>query len=355
MQKFKIVGDNESNKFHSSRIIIDATNEAAKRLGLYSEEGKTVVYDCLCNSHGYDADAFWCAYELPFPVPILQNANGKPIIGLSKDNAWFASEGGYPRHLVDWVSLGVDTNVWTPQPKRLMRDKFVVLSMIESTVRCGLEILVPAFGNVFSGNKDVVLYIKDRNPTKVFSKWIKEKAEKYNIEIIHDGRHTENHEIEKEIFSMADCHFYINHSGTWCMTNTQGMACGVPTASIRHSGPTDYLSHALTGMAIEYDLEIVTDAILAELQQIGMKNFLFPMNQYLRRPFWANPRIQSVQRTLNILYENPQVRTQLSKNAIMCAQTLSWERTAVNMSYVLDNFQNRNNIENFNRYEHSLS
>jgi glycosyltransferase involved in cell wall biosynthesis len=327
-----------SNPFHSSRIIIDATNKAARELDLYDENSATVVYDCLCNNHGFDAHAYWCAYELPFPVPIMKNAGGKPIIGLSKDNAWFAIEGGYPRNLVNWVSLGVDTKIWTPQPKRLMKDKFVVLSMIESTVRCGLGQLIDGFGEAFRGRTDCVLYIKDRNPTDVFQNFVKAKASEYNIEIVHDTRHTENHEIEKEIFSMADCHIYLNHSGTWCMTVTQGMACGVPTVSLRHSGPTDYLSHELTGMAVDYDLQEVTDESLEKLKAIGMRNFLFPRAAYYREPFWAVPRVPSIRDTLLLLRENRQLLEKLSYNAIACAKTLTWERTATNMSHVLSQF-----------------
>lgn len=355
MVKFRVVGDNTSNPFHSSRIIIDATNKAAKEIGFYSDDEKVVVYDCLCNNHGFNPDAFWCAYELPFPVPIMQNAGGKPIIGLSKDNAWFAIEGGYPRNLVNWVSLGVDTSIWTPQPKKLMKDKFVVLSMIESTVRSGLDALIEGFGKAFAGNKQCVLYIKDRNPTQEFQRYIKRCADFWNIEIIHDVRHTENHEIEKEIFSMADCHFYLNHSGTWCMTVTQGMACGVPTVSIRHSGPTDYLSHELTGLAVEYDLEEVTDEKIEELKKIGMRNFLFPRGAYYRSPMWAEPRIESIKNCLVKLAEDKYLREKLSYNAIACAKTLTWERTAVNMSYVLENFSKQihdPNLINFkSRYE----
>lgn len=342
MDKIRVVGDSSSNPYHSSSIIINSINKAAKELGIYDENGLTCVYDTLCNNHGYkDIVGFYCAYELPFPKPILDNAGGKPIIGLSRDNAWFAIEGGYPRELVNHCTLGVDTSIWSPQSKNFLKDKFVVLCMTESTVRSGLECLIPAFGEVFSGNKDVVLYIKDREPTETFKQYVRSMSEYYNIEIIHDPRHLEDHEEEKKILQAVDCHFYLNHSATFAMTVLQSMACGIPTVSIRHSGPTDYLSHDLTGLAVEYDLKYLEQSKLDYLVQIGQKNFLFPLNCYQNRPYWAEPRKDSIKKCLTDLYESKELREKLIYNGIRCGQTLSWKRTAWNLQFVLNEFQEK--------------
>jgi glycosyltransferase involved in cell wall biosynthesis len=338
--KFRIVGDLKSNPFHSSRIIIDSVNHAAKKLGLYDEGGLTVVYDCLCNHHGYKADAFWCAYELPIPNIIHQNAADKLLIGLSKENAWMFIEGGYSPELCNYVTLGCDTSIWNPPPLKPNRDKFVIGCSIESTVRSDIPIIIQAFGELFKGSRDIILHIKDRNATARFESYVKEKALEYDVIIRHDNEHIEDFEKEKELYYSWDVHAYLNRSGTFCLTVLQGMACGIPTVSVRYSGPSDYLSHRINGMAVEYDLEYVTPAKLYELEQIGMRNFLFPPNpeNYSNQPYWASFRLQSLKDIFSELYQDKDLRERLSINGVRTGQWFSWERTAINMSHVLSEF-----------------
>jgi glycosyltransferase involved in cell wall biosynthesis len=336
MQKFRVVGDLKSNPFHSSRIIIDSANRAARELGYYDEQGTTVVYDCLCNSHGYQPDAFWCAYELPIPKIVAHNAQNKPLIGLSKENAWMFVEGGYSPKLTNYVTLGCDTSVWRPSDRK-SKTKFIIGCSIESTVRSDIPIIIKAFGELFKGSRDVVLYIKDRNASSIFETYVKEKAIEYDITIVHDNRHIENFEEEKQLFYSWDVHCYLNRAGTFCMTVLQGMACGIATVSMRYSGPSDYLSHRINGMAVEYDLSYVTPAKLWELEQIGMRNFLFPpdFRYYNNQPYWAEFRLESVKNAFQELKDDTELREKLARNAVTTSKWFSWQRTALNMSFVL--------------------
>lgn len=340
MRKFRIVGDISSNPFHSSRIIIDATNKAAKKLGLYDEKGLTVCYDTLCNSHGYHVDAFWSAYELPFPAPVLNNAGGKPIIGLSRDSAWLVVSAGYPAEKVNFCTLGVDKEIWKPVKKNKYLDKFVFLSMTESNVRCGLDDVIHSFGKVFAGRKDVILYIKDRQPTPKFVEWVKKASEYYDVEVIHDERHIENHEIEREIFACADVHVYLNHCGAFNMTVTQGMACGIPTITMAYGGPADYASW-FNAKLVDYNIVPVTDRLLLELAERGMKNHFFSSQQYTIQPFWAQPDEESLQSALIEIKEGrnaEEERARLKYFGPITASWLSWEKTAINMSFLLSEF-----------------
>lgn len=337
MTKFKVVCDPNTPSFGSTQIIVNAINKAAKNLDLYSDNDKLVVYDCLGQSHGYNPNAFWTAYELPFPGFILQNCYPKKVLGLSKDNAHFAILGGYPRELVDYVNLGVDTKTWRPTTKKYLKDKFVFLTMTESNTRSGLEILIQAFAENFKDQKGVALYLKDRSPTDKFQDWVKNIAETFNVEIIHDPRHLEDHQEEVKIFESCDCHFYLNHTGSFNMTVMQGLSCGIPTVSIRHGGPSDYISHRMNGIAVEYDLVGITQEYINQLIDIGMKNHLFPItnSNHKTLPFWAVPRKEDMKNCMNELLSNKNRLTDLSENAIATANWFSWERSAMNMSFVL--------------------
>jgi glycosyltransferase involved in cell wall biosynthesis len=339
MRKFKMVGDLTSNPFHSSRIIIENINKAAKELDLYSDNGLVCCYDTLCNTHGHSPDAFHCAMELPFPRIILNNANGKPIIGLSQDNGWFAAEGGYPANLCNYVTLGVDNKVWSPVDRK-KKDTFVFGASIESTVRSDIPAIVRAFGEVFGGMTNVVLYIKDRNATPLFETYLKEKAALYNIKLIHDNRHIENFEEERALFASWDAHIYLNRSGTFCMTLLQGMAVGCPSIGVAYSGPRDYLSHRINSLSVEYDLVSVSQQKIQELEQIGMRNFLFPFNfqNYAYEPYWAQCRLESVKDCMEQMVASPDLRDKLSQNGITTGEWFNWQRTAMNMSFVLNRF-----------------
>jgi glycosyltransferase involved in cell wall biosynthesis len=334
MTKFKVVGDPKNPARFSSNIIIESLNQGAKNLGLYDENGALVVYDCIGNNHGYKADALLVCYELPFPPFIIQNCQGKPVIGVSRDNAMFALHGGYPADRVNWIPLGVDSNVWKPVQKKYHLDKFVVLSYTESLARSGLEILAEAFAKHLGWKKDTLLYIKDRNATPEFEQWIKEHAEKYHYQLIYDNRHISTPEEEMDVFANADCHFYLNRSTTWGMTVCQSMTCGIPTVAPAYSGPREFILDDFTGLNVDYHLEPVQKD-LGYLQTIGMRNFFFPDD---RPVYWAKPHVDSVINALRKLYTDKNLRERLSYLGREMGKSLTWERSAANLSQVLYQF-----------------
>lgn len=338
MIKFKVLCDPEAKPNGSSRIITDATNNAAQKLGLYSEDGVKVFYDCLCQSHGLEADAFWAAYELPFPKYLLDSAKGKPILGLSRDNAMMAIYGGYDPKLTNHVNLGVDSESW----KYCYREKhkgngFVFLCCCESNTRSGFEDLIPAFGREFSKDTNVTLYIKDRNATDSFKNWVKEQADFYRVNIIHDDRDLHTIQEQMDLYAMADVFICMNHSHTWGMTRTQALSCGVPIITMSYQGGAEYLRPFLSGLEVEYSIESVDNHVLNSLVHIGMKNHLFPVNEgvYIHPPFWAKAKEDSLRATMREIYCNPSVLIGYSKISRRIAEWNSWERCAMNMSAVL--------------------
>lgn len=337
LTNFKVVCDPNARQFCSTRIIVDETNAAAQSLGLYGDE-KLLLYDTLCQRHGFEPDAFWCAFELPFAKYIIQSALNKPILGLSKDNITLAAYAGYPTRLLNYASLGVNRNHWPLTEKKYMKDKFVFLSMCESNTRSGFDILVPAFCEQFKGNKNVILYIKDREATDTFKTWVKEQAAAADVEIIHDDRHIENYEDQVKIFEHADAAICLNRSHTFGMVVMQGMSCGLPTICQRYSGFTDYTSH-ITNQCVDFEVTLLNQRKIEELKSIGMKNHLFPISAdyYNTQPFWSEPSKESVKEKMQDLVDNQELRFSLRIMSDMVASWFTWERTAINLSYVLKN------------------
>lgn len=335
LPKYQVLGDPKNVVRYSSKIIIDSLNEAAKACGLYSDSGLKIVYDCIGNHHGHSPDALIVCYEIPFPPHVLNNVKDKPVIGISRDNMFFARDGGHPAHLCNYTPLGVDSKLWVPIKKSKMMDKFVIMSYTESMARSGLDILINAFYNAFGDRQDVVLYIKDRNADPLFIEYIAQIKAKYNLNIIHDNRHLTNPQDEREVLEHADCHFYLNRSTTWGMTVCQSMAAGIPTVSPAYSGPREYILDGFSGIAVEYDV-VPVEPELPILAGVGMRSHFFPT-----RPtdYWCKPRIKSVIDAMKRLQENKDdLRGRLSQGGIDLGRRMTWERAAANLSVILKEF-----------------
>lgn len=340
MNKFKVICDEAARPFCSTKIIVAETNAAAKALGFYSEDGDIVMYDTLGQTHGSNPKAFWCAFELPFPIFILNQMWPKPIFGLSKDNATLASYAGYPNRLLNYASLGVNRTHWPLVNKKRNLDKFVFIAMDESSSRSGLDILIPAFGEQFKGQKGVVLYLKDREATPIFKTWVAEQATKYDVSIIHDDRHMESYQEQVELFEGADAAVCVNRSHSFGMTVLQGMSCGLPTICTQYNGFVDYTS-ALTVCSVRFQKILVSQPLIDYLVAIGLKNHLFPpTNQYYSTlPFWSEVDKEDLKQQMQRMVDDSAMRVALRKMSDMTASWFSWERTAVNMSYVLSKYE----------------
>jgi len=337
MTKFCVKGDPLNPNRFSSKIIIDSLNNGAKNIGVYGELEKLVVYDCIANQHNLNPDAIICCYEFVIPYIVKKNAGDKLLVAVSRDNMIFLLEGGIPKSKVGYINLGVDSEKFCKVEKKYDKDLFICLSMTESLVRSGLEILIDGFGAAFSGNKEVLLYVKDRNALPEFELWIKNRAKYYNIQLRYENNHLDTIEKILDMYAHADVHYYLNRNTTWGMNVLESTSCGIPTATPMYGGPREYISDRLTGIGIDYELEDITQNKLNYLQSFGMRNFFFPINNqnYPRQPYWCKPKVESVSKTLLELYKNKELRETLSFNGRAMAQQLTWERAAMNLSYVL--------------------
>lgn len=330
MIKYKVVGDPSNPAGFSSHIIINSLNEAAKKIGCYDENGKTVVYDCIGSRHGYNADALIVCYELPFNDFIIENCGGKPVLGVSRDNAFFAIEGGYPKDLVDWFPLGVDANAFPVVRKTRDLDKFVVAVNTESLVRGGIELCINAFSKAKLENAKLI--IKDRNATSKFGHYVQAMAEHHKIEIQYFNE-CWNREQIIEFYRGIDVNLYLNRSSTWACPPLEAFSMGIPSVCIGYSGPRDYVMDNINALVPKYRLGLVSDE-LNSLIGMGCRNFFFPSG-YKVQPYWAIADTKDVAEKLELLQQDIGLRIVLSENARLTAEMFSWERSARQLSTVL--------------------
>jgi glycosyltransferase involved in cell wall biosynthesis len=171
---------------------------------------------------------------------------------------------------------------------------------------------------------------------------VKEQADAHGVTIIHDDRHLESYAEQVEIFEHANAAICLNRSHTFGMVVMQGMSCGLPTLCQRYSGFTDYTSD-LFNLSIEFDVTPVTENDIQSLVGLGMKNHLFPINDYNYpfKPFWSTPRIEDVKKKMQIIVDDARLRETLTKMSDLTASWFSWERTALNMSFILTEWSER--------------
>ena len=323
----QVLGDPNNQKFCSSDIIISNLNNAAKNLGIYSENGYKVVYDCIGNAHGYNPDAMIIVYELIFPSFILNKVYPKPIFGVSRDNLQFILEGGYPIGLSDYVHLGVDATIWEYRQKEKRGTTFRLLGIGESNTRGGLELVVSNFCEEFTNEKGIELYLRDRSATDIFKTWVQEQAKKYNVHIIHDDRHLENFEEEKEILYSADAAICLNKSSTWNLRTIECMSVGTPLIVIPYAGPKDYSVDNESAMHVKYELSPITIGTLNYLQDIGLKNYLFTPTMHPRTPVWSVPINTSVREKMRQVIDDNAIRLKIATDGSEYVKQFTWENS----------------------------
>lgn len=335
MIKYKILGDKPENNpvQFSSNIIVTSLNDAAKKLGLYEENGIQVKYDSLCNTHGDKVDCFISSYELSFPNLILYNASNRPILGVSRDNQRFIIEGEYPKDLTGYINLGVDSNKFQFITKNRNKDKFVYCVNTESLVRGGIELSIEAFGKCFEGDKNCKLIIKDRNGTDEFARFISRIAKFYDIEIDYINANWDTETII-EFSKGIDCFIYLNRSSTFALPPLEGLSMGIPTICINYSGPRDYVIDGINALCPSYNLTYVKYD-MGYLKGIGCRNFFLEQG-YMKEPVWATTSIESIIQCLLEIRENRETREKLNYYGRLTAENMSWEKSALNLSLLLE-------------------
>lgn len=336
MKNINIVGDPNNKPFRSSDIIISNLNKAAQKLGLYSDDGYKIVYDCIGNKHGYEPDAMIIVYELIFPHFIFNNVYPKPILGVSRDNLNFILEAGYPNDLCDYFPLGVDSKVWEYRQKS-KKEKFILLGIGESNSRGGLELIVENFCEEFKNTKSIALYLRDREASETFKSWVKTKSIEYNVEIIHDDRHLENFEDEKQIYYNADAAICLNKTSTWNLRTIECMSTGTPLIVISYAGPRDYTIDNFSAINIDFTLEPFQESDISYLNSIGIRNHLFNPSMHPKQPYWAIAKKESVRQSMRRILEDNSLREKISIYGSNSAQKFTWEKSAANLYTIVNN------------------
>jgi len=337
----KVLGDPNNAKHCSSDIIISNLNNAAKKIGIYDDNGYNIVYDCIGNSHGHNPDAFIVVYELIFPAFILNQVYPKPMFGVSRDNVEFMKQGGYPDNLCNLAHLGVDTNVWQFREKQKIQGKFRLLGIGESNTRGGLELVVRNFCEEFANSNSVELYLRDRNAAPIFKQWVQQQANIHNVTIIHDDRHLENFEEEKDIFYSADAAICLNKSSTWNLRTIESMSTGTPLIVIPYAGPRDYSIDNESAIHVQYDLSDIDLNVLNSLQQIGLKNYLFNPQMHPQIPVWSMPNNDSVKEKMREVVENSDLRNKVSIGGAEYVKQFTWEKSVEKLYDTMLSYQDR--------------
>ena len=337
MNALRVVGDPNNTPSCSSEIIISSLNRGLKELDWYDDQGIIVVYDCLAQHHGYNTNHVICAYETSIPNLVISNAAGANLIGVSNQNQSFFINGGYPKEKTFAMTLGVDSQLWKPTLPRKQRHKFVFGMCCDSNTRAAYVELIMSFGDVFKGNHEVELYIKDRWATPKFKALVEALAKSYDVIIYHDDEHVTDKAREVEIYDNLDCHIFLNRTSTFALTVAQGMAMQKPTIVMDYSGPRDYCNE-LNACLCKYRLIPIEEGYINRLVQYGLRNYLIthPSAFSGQCPKWACPETEDIKFCLKRVYEDKDYRENIAYNARATAEGLTWKRAAMNLTWIVN-------------------
>jgi glycosyltransferase involved in cell wall biosynthesis len=339
MKKIQLLADPNRTKFCSTDIIVSQLNEAAKKIGVYSDNEYSIVYDCIGQKYGYKPDAMLIVYEFVFPKFMINSAWPKPILGVSRDNLSFIRDAGYPEELSDYFPLGVDSELWRFKNKNTNNDKFILLGIGECNTRGGLDLIVSNFCLEFTNSKNIILYLRDRSASEKFKNWVKMMAEKFNVIIQHDDRHLENFEEERDIYYQADAAICLNKSSTWNLRTIECMSTGTPLIVIPYGGPRDYSTDNISAIHVEYDLSPLTLDTLQYLEyEIGLRNHLFNPNVHSKTPMWTLPKSDSIRKCMRNVFEDYSLREKISIGGAEQAKYFSWENSVLKLIECMDKF-----------------
>ena len=138
--------------------------------------------------------------------------------------------------------LGVDTSVFFP--KKIKKDKFIVICVSNDFVRKGVKYLIEAFNSLKLDNSE--LWIVGKNPRKVVERIV--KIEKNNIFI----------DAVSE-FKLPELY---NQSSIFCLPTfedgaaavvLQAMSCALPIISTKYSVAPDLITEEEEGFIVEPD------------------------------------------------------------------------------------------------------
>jgi glycosyltransferase involved in cell wall biosynthesis len=338
MVKYHVLGDpNNKHITGSTNIIVNSLNESAKKLGLYDENGIRIIYDCLGNSHNLNPDVTICVFEMP-PTPYIRNnLGGKPVLGVSRDNARFLIEGGYNPDLVGYFCLGVDSNKYRYVYKKETGKPFRFLTFCESNSRGMLEATLASFCCVFSHCKDVELVIKDRQATDKWKYIVDAMMVDEQVSIIYDGNESYNVEDILSLASTADACISLNRSSTWDMKAFECLSMGLPSIMNLHSGHREYGIDDFSVMEVPSGLVPYGTSQLDNIvHHWGMNNYLFHPSAFDVEPYWSHVNHDDLEEKMMEMYQNSQeYRNKLSIGARLMAEHFTWERSAVNLSMSL--------------------
>ena len=154
----------------------------------------------------------------------------------------------------------------------------------------------------------------------------------YNIQIEYTNANWNEIQV-KEWLAGIDCQIYNNRSSTFALPPLELMSCGIPTIAIPYSGPKDYCNNN-NSLLIDFDLVNVSEDIEA-LNSVGCRNYFLAFG-YKNHPVWAKSKIESVSTNLLRLEKDINKRNSLSANGIFTAKSMSWEKSSLQLSKLLE-------------------
>lgn len=229
------------------------------------------------------------------------------VMSAQVDEVWVPSNyvrqcyirSGVPADRVHVVPNGVDTTKFRPEAPPLAlktRKRFKFLFVGGTIWRKGIDILLKAYTEVFTGNDDVCLVIKDMGGQSFYKGQTADDliAQCRGIpnapEIEYIDRTLNDQELAG-LYTACDCLVHPYRGEGFGLPIAEAMASGLPVIVTNHGAALDFCNKE-TAFLIPAQEMRKSDRRVGDLETVDY-------------PWWGEPDVEALKRLLRHVYENP--------------------------------------------------
>ena len=237
------------------------------------------------------AAATWML-EKPLPV-VYRKA---PIVAVSRSTADDLQQRGFNANLIEVIPNGVDLGFYAPAATHAKAATPLVLYLGRLKRYKRVDLIIRAFARIWPAHRQARLIIAGQGDARP---GLEELAKELGVSdaVTFAGFVTE--EQKRDFFRAAWVHMLTSSKEGWGITNIEAAACGTPTIASDAPGLRDSVTHGVTGFLVPHG---DVTALATRLQEV---------------------------------IDNPELRSQLSQQALSFAQRFAWDATAERMEAFL--------------------
>ena len=330
-RQFSEPDDYKYNHGSLSSVMINI-NQELKKLNRYSEpdlaewvgvcDGLNVGFKYK-NKRSFVITCWEMANTLPMYLINSAKRSNQKLIGMSNQitNLW--KKYGFD---CETIHLGTDINFWY-QSKQKDQNQFVFILPLATFVRSGIDLALKAFETAFSGEKNVVLKIKDTGANDIYLNKINEyKAKGLNIEYYSERWSMQN---LRDFYSSAHVCLSLQRSASFGLIIAESMACNTLNITGNIEPFNEFLNEDISILVQPKSLISIRDVADHLVKEWGFHNS-YGNFSYPEEPMFYDYDIIEYAKSMRKAYDNWDFFSKIHYRKYII-DNYTWDKTTTNL------------------------